>query len=243
VAESFDSAVRTVTGAADLTITPLSANGVYAQPVVDNGADPQTWPTRVRPTVTHATGNRVGAGHLIFEESSDGLVWGERRVPVPADGLPHTFDWPVHQRFNRLRFVNGGVAQASMLLTNLTLRGEGNSIDVHNVLTFLETPSGGSTLAATAAIVGSTLDLGANHNWAVIRAAMIGDTTGASLRVDQSWDGAIWFADAPTAQTYNSVGSIQQIESRVSARYVRSRILNGANAATGVRLATTLVSL
>lgn len=224
-----------------LTSVNLAASALYTGTTVDSGTSfTVTGPTRIRPTVMHLAG--LIPGILRLDESNDGTTWREtRRSSIPSDGQYHTLDWPLHMRYYRLVFLNGTTAQTAFYLAYLAVRGEGSTIDTSSVLTFPETPAAGVALAASAALTGSTLDLGTNHNVTTVRLMASTDAVGAIPRIDHSMDGVNWFSD-PTSSVATTAGQANITESKVVARYVRARIINGATAQTAVRMTTTLVT-
>lgn len=240
----IDSAVRTVTDHANLTTTNLAASATYTGPTKDGGADPEVWPTRVRPVVRHSTSTKIGFGYLVLEESLDGTTFVEtKRTPIPADGEHRSFDWPLHFRYHRFKFVNGAVAQNGMRVAYTTYRGEGSSVDEDKVLSYLLSAT---NLAAGATFTSPTIDLGPNSARNAVRALARSDqaSAAAGFRVEWSDDGTTWSADAATAvQAPAGVGSSALIESKAIARYARVVYVNGATAQTAFRLLSALVSL
>lgn len=240
----IDSAVRTITGAAQLTSTNLAASATYTGPTVNAGSDPELWPTRVRPLIRHATSAKTAHGYLVLEESWDGTNWIEtRRTPIPADGEAHTFDWPLHNQYHRLKFINGAQAQTAMRLGTTTSRGEGGTMDEREVLDYFlsNTP-----LGASASFTSPTFDLGPNASRNVFRAFARSDQAGAAggFRVEWSVDGGTNFhADRGTATDVAASTYGASIESRAVARHCRVVYTNGATAQGAFQLGAALVSI
>lgn len=236
----IDSAVRTITDSAQLTATNLSASATYTGTTRDGGADPEAWPTRIRPLVRHLTSAKTVHGHLVLDESLDGTTWLEtKRSPIPADGEHRTFDWPLHLRYHRLRFINGSQAQTGMRLAYTTYRGEGGSVDEREVLGFLLSAT---ALAASATFTSPTIDLGANAARGAVRALALAGQAGTSFRIEWSDDGTTWIA-AADAQAVPAAATPVGIEARVIARYARVVFVNGATAQGSFRLLATVISL
>lgn len=225
---------------ANLTTTNLGASATYTGATVDMGSTVTSWSTRVRPTVRHLAGNTPGV--LILEESPDNFTTTieSRRIPIPSDGQYHTFDLPLHQRYWRLKFVNGGTAQTGFRLDYITVRGDGSSVDVKNVLNFLLTTT---ALAANATFTSPTIDLGPNHDWNLVRyfanPGLVASAT-SGVRIDWSDDGTNWLWDEQNAV---SATDRKSLEAKVQARYVRFVWANGTNAQTIFRAMATLISL
>ncbi len=239
----IDSATRTTIASATLTTSNLAAGATYTGSTVDGGAEPEAWPTRIRPIVRHVTATPVH-GYLILEESPDNFttIIETRRVPVPADGQFRTFDWPVHLRYHRLKFVNGNQAQTGMRVTTTTYRGEGSSVDEHDVLNFVLSTT---NLAASATFASQTFDLGPNAARHLIRAFAVSDqsSAGGGFAIQLSDDGAAW----RHYETADVVGAISGrgafLESKAYARYARVVYNNGATAQGAFRLLASIVSL
>lgn len=240
----IDSAVRTVIGAAQLTATNLAASATYTGPTVNGGADPETWPTRVRPLIRHLTSAKSAHAYLTLEESWDGTNWLEtRRTPVPADGEAHTFDWPLHMQYHRLKVINGAQAQTGMRLATVTSRGEGGTMDEREVLDYFlsNTPVG-----AGATFYSPIFDLGPNASRNTFRAFARSDQAGsaAGFRIEWSLDGGVNFnGDITTAVTLAAGGQGAVIESKAIARHCRVAFGNGATAQTSFMLGAALVSI
>lgn len=238
----IDSAARTAIAHVQNSVANLAANATFTGSTVDGGAEPEAWATRIRPVVRHLTSVKTVHGYLVLEESSDGTTFIEtRRVPIPADGEHRTFDWPLHFRYHRLKFINGTQAQTGMRLASTTFRGEGASLDEHEVLSFLLSAT---LLAASATFTSPTFDLGANATRNLVRVFAIA-TAGASvptngLRVEWSDDNTNW---ASVDGVASPAGGAAALESKSLARYMRVVFVNGATAQTALRLTATIISL
>lgn len=238
----IDSAVRTVTDGGNLTTTNLGASATYTGPTKDGGADSETWPTRVRPVVVHGTSAKTAHAYLTLEESANGSTWIEtKRSPIPADSAARSFDWPLHMRYHRVKVINGAQAQTSMRLDSMVMRGEGGSVDEHEVLTFLQSVT---NLAANATFTSPTFDLGPNSARFAVRAHGRSDQASAAFgfRIEWSDDGTNFIADGSSAAAPAATTGIQ-IESKAIARYARVVWVNGATAQTAFRLFAAVVSL
>lgn len=229
------------TGEQAETSTTLAANATFTSSAArDLGSDTTRRPTAIRPIVMHAAGTGPTTfGTLVFEQSTDGTTWRESaRTPVPSDGLYHTFDFPLHHRYYRFRFVNGTAAQTGFYLHASRAYTEGVAQDTAKVLTFLL--SGGAALAAAGASTSAAFDLGVNHQWSTVRAFAYGDQAG-SFVIQHSRDGAAWRTLG--AAVSNTAGGAANAEQQALMRYVRIVYTAGATALTALDLALTLVSL
>ena len=224
------------------TTTNLAAGATYTGTTRDSGSSANAWSSRVRPIIRHLTATPVH-GYLTLEESPDNFTTTieTRRVAIPADGQYHSFDWPIHLRYWRLKFINGNQAQTGMRLDSTTYRGEGSSVDEDKVLNFVLSTT---ALGASAAFTSQTFDLGPNAARNLFRAFARSDQASGSggFRVEWSDDNTNWyFNQAEAVTTVAAQGSL--IESKAIARYARVVYTNGATAQTGFRLWATLVSL
>lgn len=233
-----------INSAALLTATNLAASATYTGPLVDNGTEPGNWPTRVRPLIRHATSAKSAHGYLTLEESTDNVNWLEtRRTPIPADGEAHTFDWPLHSRYHRLKFINGAQAQTAMRLATTTVRDDGGTMDEREVLDYFLTST---VLGAGASFASPTFDLGPNASRNTFRAFARSDQSSGNLgfRIEWSLDGgSTFFGDGSTSVTINGGTYGQIIESKAFARHCRVYYTNGATAQTAFQLGAALVSI
>lgn len=221
------------------SVTALAAGATYTGPARDDTGDLSRVRTRIRAAVRHTAGQEPGL--LIFEQSPDNVTYRETwRSPVPSDDTVHVFEVPLINRFHRWRFVNGPVAQSAFFLWTRRTAMEG-PVEASRVLPFLLTPPAGQGLAASTVYTGPTLDLGRDHGWDVARLQVASDVASGSngIAVQQSHDGATWFSTSAT--TLGGAGAVQ-IDQPVGARYMRAFVLNGATAATALRVALTLLA-
>lgn len=180
----------------------------------------------------------------MLEESSNNSTWLEtRRTPIPADGEAHTFDWPLHTRYHRLKFINGAQAQTAMDLRTLAVRDDGGTMDEREVLDYFlsNTP-----LGASATFTSPTFDLGPNASRNTFRAFARSDQQSASLgyRIEWSFDGGTTFSgDVVSSATVNAGGYGLLIESKAIARHCRVVYSNGATAQSVFVLAAALISI
>lgn len=235
--------MRPVSGSGRLNNTNLAANATYTGGATDRGTDLTAGDTRIRFMVRHLAA--LTPGHLVLEESLDGTTWIEtRRTPVPSDGLYHSFDWPIHLRFWRPKFINGAVAQTAFDLQHQASRGDGSSVDLKNVLSFVLSST---NLAAAASFASPVLDLGANHDWNSIRSFARSDQASANSGFVTQWsdDGTnFYWVGGETVSVPASANNLGLVtKSDVLARYCRILYINGAAAQNSFRLWTTLVSL
>lgn len=221
------------------TTTNLGAGATYTGTAVDLTSTVGTRPNRSRVMVAHTAG--LVPATLVLQESSDGTTYRETtRQPIPSDGQVHTFEYAIHQRYHRYLVINGGTAQTLMYLYSTMVYGEGPA-DMTKILTF---PLSVTVLAAGASFTGTTLDLGSNHNWTLLRAFARSDQLSATpqgLIIEQSSDGTTFY---PTDVTTVAVaGGVATLEAKIVLRYVRVRYVNGATLQTAFLLQAALVSL
>jgi hypothetical protein len=221
---------------APLTTTNLTASATYTQPTQDLGVTVASRATAVNVLVRHLAGTNPGL--LIVQESTDASSWRETfRVPVPSDGLYHSFSQPLHHRYFRLVFTNGATTQTGFWLSYVATLGEGES---HNEATLLFPHAVGVALTGSATLTGATLDLGGSNDWDRVRTLVASNQTG-TINVQQSLNGSTWFTTATAAIAVNVT---QVIDAIISAQYVRFTFVNGATAITsgGLTISQTLVA-
>lgn len=229
-----------------VTSTAIGASLTYTQSSVDMGSGSSTRDTRIRYLYSAAAAALGSMAYVVLQESTDASSWKETgRMPLPADGAYHSWEWTLHSRYYRTYVVNGSTAQTSLFLSSMTVRGEGASTDTDINLPFPLTPAGGTVLAANAAITGPTLDLGTNHAWDRIRATAMNLDASASgtLAVQVSQDQTNWRnVGAGAAVAASSAASLSVDVGPF--RYLRVVYTNGATAASaGLVLASSLLSL
>jgi hypothetical protein len=236
---TIPTSIRNVLASAALSTTVVSANGNYTQTGYDTGSAASDQNGRSRVLVMHTAGQTHG--HLTFEQSNDGTTYRETyRSPVPSDGAYHLHETSVHMRFTRWRFFNGTVTQTAFFIGHVANRSE--TVDESGkTLLFPATPNAGVALAANASQIAPRLDLGVEHKWDRVRAWAVSDQAG-TLTIQQSMDDTTWFAIDQPASPPALATNGGFIESRITMRYVRAVLVNGAAAATGVRLVMALVS-
>lgn len=232
------------------TTATLAGGATYTGTGRDLGITASARRTRVRSMIAHTAG--LVPGHLILEQSTDNATWREtRRAPVPSDGGYHTFEWAVHMRYYRLRFINGATVQTVMHLHTIMVVAEGNTEDIEKNLNF---PLSVTPLGAAATFNGPTLDLGFNHTWDAVRAVASSDQLG-TLYIQESRDGATWRTIRPTYTPAGATvsgdgitipanaGSAAHFEAPVMLRYVRAIVINGATAQASFDFNLALISL
>lgn len=237
------SLLTTVSEFASLTVTNLIANAVFTQTAVDTGVNATSRYGSIRALVGHVAGQTPGA--LTLEQSTDNVTFREtHRIPIPSDFVTalHSFDFPLQQRYWRFKFTNGATAQTAFYLAAQTLRGEPLR-DTAKTLIFPMTAVAGQALALSGTFTSAVLDLGQNHSWSVARLLASSDQASAAsgVAVQQSMDGAAgWFNSTAGA---NTAGGAALVEEKIACRYLRVVYVNGATAATTLRLSMSLVSL
>lgn len=241
--------VSTVSTVSTVTAAQIHANGLWYQDTVTNlgaaatftgtgrdGASTTAQPyNRFRVCVMHSAG--LTPGHLQIQQAFDGTpTWREtHRIPVPSDGLYHTFEFPFIGRQWRVLFINGATAQTGMFIGSAWVRIDG-AVDITKNLTFVHSTT---ALAASASFTGATLDLGSNHAFNLHRALVFANQTG-TLYLEQSRDGSTWYATTTQAVVANTPVIIEE---RIVARYIRVRYLNGATLQGSFELQSSLITL
>lgn len=225
---------------APLSVANLLASGVFTQPTVDTSVNANARYGAVRVLVGHVAANTHG--YLTLEQSTDNTTFREtHRVPVPSDFVTalHSFDFPLMQRYWRVKFTNGAVAQTAFYLAASGLRVEPLR-DTAKSLVFPLTAAAGGALSASQSNIFPTLDLGQNNSWNTVRLWSYADVAG-TVFIDESLDGSTW-RTVGLGTTINA-GSAIRVEQQIATRYLRVRYVNGATAATAVTVAATLISL
>ena len=214
------------------TAVTLGAGATFTGTSRDAGGTSPTPYSRCRVSVAHLAGNV--AGHLVFQQSLDGLNWKEtHRIPVPSDGLIKTFDFPWTFRYSRVLFINGSVAQTVMYLQATLIRSDGVT-DTNKTLNFLESTT---ALTASATFNGTALNLGNNHSFISHKASVYANQPG-TLYMQQSRDGSIW----RNVATYSVTASaLLYAEVPILYQYARVSFVNNATANTEFELASTLM--
>lgn len=221
--------------------TNLGASATYTGASRDLGSSASSRPTVIRPIVMHNAG--LNPGMLTLEESTDGTTWREtRRVPIPSDGSFRTFEWPIHQRYYRQKFINGATAQTAFYLAAQRLQGEVGSLDAKANLQYLLSTT---ALGASATFTGPTLDLGDNHSWDSVRLRVHTDKAAATdgIRIETSHDGTNWGYTQAAAVAKAADNFVVAVERPITERYLRCVVANGAAAQTFLRVSMALISL
>lgn len=221
--------------------TPLAANGLYSGATRDIGTDLTRQGTRIKVAIRHLAG--IVPGSVYLEQSTDSTTWHETwRMPIPSDDKMHTFEVPLIARYYRWRFQNGTVIQTVFWFQTRRSIGEGAlASEVNKTLSgFHITAVAGQAIAANTTIFSPALDLGNNHNWKHVRALFFLDAGTITIAIEQSLDGTSWYWT--DGLEVGASGGSGVIESRVAARYVRTRLTTTANASTASRASISLIS-
>lgn len=224
------------------SVANLAAGATFTGTAYDNGASALSVGS-YRVAVQHLAG--LTPGTLVFEESIDATTYVETsRIPIPSDGLVHTFEFPITMRAARAKFINGATAQTlfrwAQSHERAALSAQGWALTQTNLAFPL---AAGAVIAANTSAGGQILDLGANHQWNLMRATAFSPQTG-TLFIEQSRDGATFRSAAPTHNAAIAAGNTAFLEVPIVQRYVRARILNGATATdTTPTLDASLISL
>lgn len=213
--------------------TVLTSGQTFTGSAHDGGSSNNNY-NRLRVVVASTAGN--GHGHLIVEQSTDGVTFREtNRNAVPSDGQYYTFDLAWNMRYIRVKFLNGSVTQTAFFLQSYGVRVDG-STDSHISPTFIHSTT---ALAASATFTGVTLDTGAANGYDNHRALAYADQAG-TLYLEQSRDNSTWRTTTTQAV---SAGTAIVIQENIVSRYVRVRFVNGATAQANFELQSTLVHL
>lgn len=225
---------------AETTVT-LAAGATYTGTTRDLGTNTGTRATLVRPVVMHTAG--LVPGTLILQESTDGTTWREtRRSPIPSDTSYRSFEWPVHMRYYRFLFVNGGTAQTGFYLFSTRVQGEAGTMDAKSNLSFLLTTT---ALAASGTFTSAVLDLGDNHIFDVVRLRVHTDqaTLANGARIETSHDGVNFGYALESAATKAADARIVSLQRPITERYLRLVVENNTVAQTFLRGTLALISL
>ena len=225
------------------TTTNLASGATYTGASRDMGTTVASRRTLIRPVIMHNNASLI-PGTLILDESTDGTTWREtRRVPIPADGSYRSFEFPLHLRYYRWRFINGAAAQTGMFLQSVATQGEGGTMDSKNNLSFLLSAT---ALGANATFTSTALDLGDNHIWDSVRLRVHTDQAVATdgIRIESSHDGTNWAysTEAVVAKSSADPRSVG-VQRPITERYFRVVVTNGAVAQTFLRVTLALISL
>lgn len=237
---SVSAAITTGVSEQAETSTNLAANATYTGPSRDLGSTVSARATLVRPVILNTAGNDFGM--LYLDESTDGTTWRTtRQVPIPSDTSYRTFEFPVHTRYYRWRFINGPTAQTAFYLHAVRAQGDGMTMDSKNNLSFLLSTT---ALTASQTYTSRTLDLGDNHIWNTIRARVNLATASSTtiIRLESSHDGSTWASSSLGTATTTSAGVVY-LERPVVERYHRLVVINGTTAQASNQMSLSLVSL
>lgn len=223
--------VDTVAGVyGQLSSTLLTAGATYTSSVMSafSSSYSQMNVSHLRISVQHAAG-ATGFGRLLIETydttSTTTPTSGQRvtySVPVPSDGLVHTFLFPLPTKYYRISFTNGGsVTQTVFNLSVAYLHG-GSHMDVETNIPFL---LAGTALAASGTFTSAAIDLAGSRNYGKLSAMAFADQAG-TLRIEQSWDNSTWRKTHEVAVSASVPALLDN--SKIFMRYVRVVFVNGA---------------
>lgn len=235
--------VDTVAGVyGQLSSTLLTAGATYTSGVMASFSSlyNQMNVSHLRVNVQHAAGS-TGFGRLLIETydttSTTTPSSGQRvtySVPVPSDGIMHTFLFPLPTKYYRISFTNGGsVTQTVFNLSVAYLHG-GNHQDIETNVPFLLSTT---ALAASATFTGAAMDLAASRNYKKLSVLAFADQVG-TLKIEQSWDNATWVKTHEVTAAINTPALLDN--SKLFMRYVRVVFVNGATLQGAFRLACAL---
>lgn len=215
------------------TTTNLGTSATYTGTIRDVGSTSSMNYSRARVMVRHLAGSIPG--QLIFEQSessSMATIRETHRIPIPSDGKYRVFEFPLVQRYVRIKFVNGTTAQTGMCIASTMVKWDG-FIDYPKELVFIDSTTnltGGSTFT------GASLDLGGTPLYEVHRAHVYADQAG-TLYMEQSRDGTTWRIIQTQAV---ALGEIKRVEVPILMEFVRVRYTNGATGQGAFELVSSL---
>ena len=235
--------VDTVCGVfGNLSSTLLAAGTTYTSSVMStfSATYNQMNVSHLRIDVSHAAGT-TGFGRLLIETydttSTTTPISGQRvtySVPVPSDGLVHTFLFPLPTKYYRISFTNGGsVTQTVFNLSVAYLHG-GDHMDVETNIPFLLSTT---ALAAAGTFTSAAMDLAASRNYKKLSVMAFADQAG-TLRIEQSWDNSTWRKTHEVAAAASVPALLDN--SKLFMRYVRVVFVNGATLQGAFTLACAL---
>lgn len=235
--------VDTVCGVfGNLSSTLLAAGATYTSSVMSafSATYNQMNVSHLRIDVSHAAGT-TGFGRLLIETydttSTTTPSYGQRvtySVPVPSDGIMHTFLFPLPTKYYRISFTNGGsVTQTVFNLSVAYLHG-GDHMDVETNIPFLLSTT---ALAAAGTFTSAAMDLAASRNYKKLSVMAFADQAG-TLRIEQSWDNSTWRKTHEVAAAASVPALLDN--SKIFMRYVRVVFVNGATLQGAFTLACAL---
>ena len=215
---------------ANLSSTALAAGATYSSSVLNafSATYTQMENTHIRVSVVHAAG-ATGFGKLFIETydtaSTTPPTSGQRitySVPVPSDGLVHTFLFPVPTKYFRVNFKNeGSITQTTFNLSLAYLTGSDHQDVETNVPVLLST----TALAASASFTSVAMDFATSRDFTKLALYAWADQAG-TMRVEQSWDSATWRKTHELTVTASTPALITNAD--ILMRYVRLVFANGA---------------
>jgi hypothetical protein len=210
--------------------TNLVANGLFTGSAHDGGSANNNY-NRIRVIVSATAG--VGHGHLIIEQSTDGVTFREtQHLPIPSDGGYYSFEFAWNMRYIRIKFQNGATAQTGFFLQSYGVRMDGG-LDHQQTPSFIHSTT---ALGASAAFTGVTLNTGSQNSYLNHKATVFADQAG-TLNMQQSRDGATWRTTKTASVSANQV--ITMVDDLVF-QYCRVTFTNGATAQANFELVGTL---
>lgn len=210
--------------------TNLAANALFTGSAHDGGSLNNNY-NRLRVIVAATAGN--GHGHLIIEQSTDGVTFREtNHLPVPSDGGYYSFEFPWNMRYVRIKFLNGAIAQTAFFLQSYGVRMDGG-LDHQQTPSFVHSST---ALAANASFTGVTLNTGTQNSYLNHKAVVYADQAG-TIQLQQSLNGVTWRITKSQAV---SAGTVSTIIDDLVYQYCRVVYVNGATAQANFELVSTL---
>lgn len=210
--------------------TSLTANSLFTGSAHDGGSSYNNY-NRLRVVVSATAG--LGHGHLIIEQSTDGVTFREtQRCPIPSDGGYYSYEFAWNMRYIRIKFQNGAIAQTAFFLQSYGVRVDGG-LDHQQTPSFVHSQT---ALAASATFTGVTLNTGSQNAYLNHKATVYADQAG-TLQLQQSTNGSTW---RTTKSVAVSAGTVVTVVDDLVYQYCRVVYVNGTTAQASFELVGTL---
>jgi hypothetical protein len=210
--------------------TSLGTNALFTGSAHDGGSSYNNY-NRLRVVVAAAAG--LGHGHLIIEQSADGVTFREtQHYPIPSDGGCYSYEFAWNMRYIRVKFQNGATAQTAFFLQSYGVRVDGG-LDHQQTPSFVHSQT---ALGASATFTGVTLNTGSQNSYLNHKATVYADQAG-TLQLQQSVNGSTW---RTTKSVAVSAGSVVTLVDDLVYQYCRVVYVNGATAQASFELVGTL---
>lgn len=229
---------------ANLSAVALAANATFTSAVQTSfsAAYSDMRDTHILVTVVHNAG--VGAQHgTLFVETYDTVATVAPTtlqrvtysVPVPSDGLPHTFVIPIPTKYYRINFKNGATGlQSAFSLSYTTLAPGAAPFQPEANIPFLLSAT---NLGVSATFTSAVFDFGTSRTYQTIDLISNSAQSG-TVALEQSYDNVTWLRTHSFVSAANAV--VMQPNLPIAMRYARVVYVNDAVAQTTMRLHATV---